>query len=302
MPRFLQRPFPSANAVILEGMVVDPGVDPGDDPVLVGPLPAWTVTTHWHSDHAGAVHALQARGVRVAASAAEADRLDAGDPDAGRAHWLHQRFTPYRVDRRLAPGDVVQAGREAWTVLALPGHTPEQIGLHHPASATLIAGDALHASDIGWLDLDADPAALDHATATLDSIDRLRPRLVLPGHGPAITDVADALARGRRRLATWRADPAAIVFHAAKRILTHALMTEGGIREPDLPPTLLGCPWFTAHASRLGLTAADFVPVLVAEMLRSGAAVWNNGVMSAAGPYRGKGARDQPSPSPPSRR
>lgn len=294
MTRFLQRPFPSANAVLLDGVLVDPGDDPG----LFPDPPAWLVTTHWHSDHAGAVHALRSLGAQVAACTGEADRLDAATPDAGRAHWLRQRFTPYRVDRRLASGDVIHAGDTPWTVLALPGHTAEHVGLHDPASATLIAGDALHATDIGWLDLDADPAALEQSAASLDVIDRLRPRLVLPGHGPAITDVADALARGRRRLAAWRANPDLIVFHAAKRILTHALMTEDGIPDAGLSAYLLACPWAADHARRLGLSDAEFVPVLAGEMLRSGAAVWEDGCLVAAGPYRGKGDRRQASPSP----
>lgn len=297
MPRFLQRAFPSANAVLLApGIAVDPGDHPG---LLPDPLPRLVITTHWHSDHAGAVHALQSRGARVAASAAEAGRIATWSPDPGRALWLRQHLDRYWVDRPLHPGDVLETGLTRWTILSLPGHTAEQIGLHDPATDTIITGDALHATDIGWLDLDADPDALDQAEATIELIDRLRPRLAYPGHGPAIHDVPDAIARARRRLQDWRRRPDRLAFHACKRILTHALMTRDGIPRPAMAPYLLDCPWFIDHAARLGLAPDAFVLVLLEEMLRSSAAAWEHDRLVASGPYRGKGAiRLQPaSPS-----
>ena len=292
--RFFQRPYPNANAVLLEGVrpaLVDPGSGSDLPDLLVwladaGVWPALVVNTHWHSDHAGANHALQERGLPIAAPAAEAAAVNARHIDACRALWLAQPIESYVVDRVLLPNDLIGTGMTQWRVLALPGHTAHQIGLVCDESGVLVAGDALHDADIGWLDIDADPAALDQAEATIDAIAELAPRRVLPGHGPAIRDVPSAILRARRRLATWRENPERIAWHACKRIFTHALMLEGGADQARLEHMLLAAPWFRDHARRaFGLTPEEFLPKLLAETLRSGAALWRDGRLQPAAPY-----------------
>ncbi len=293
MSHFFQRPYPSANTVLLgesRPVLVDPGSAPEVDDlrawlnargVAPGSL-ALVVNTHWHVDHASANSALQGLGVSVAAPASEAAAIEAGDRDVCRAWWLHQDMTPYRVDRPLRPGDEV----EGWDVVALPGHTAAQIGLFDRKTRVLIAGDALHEADLGWLDLDADPAALDRAEATIETIAALAPTTVLSGHGPAIADVSAALDRARRRLASWRREPERIAWHACKRIFTHALMMENGLQRAAVEPYLLACPWFHDHARRaFGLDAAAFVPLLLSEMQRSGAAAWQIDRLIPTTPY-----------------
>ncbi len=283
MPRFHQRPYPSANTIELDGGVV---IDPGAFALAVLARPSLIVNTHWHSDHAGANAALQGQGASVAAALAEAIPINAGDPDAGRGRYLRQRIEPYRVDTALVPGETVAAGATRWSIFPLPGHSPAQIGLWDPVARVLICADALSATDVGWLDLDADRDALDQADATIERIASLQPHLALPGHGPAITDVPAALATARKRLASWRADPERIAWHACKRIFTHALMLENGLPRETIPGYLLSSPWFPDHASRaFGIAPQALVPLLVAEMTRSGAARWKDDRLEPAGPY-----------------
>lgn len=274
MLSFFHRPYPSANAILLHGsrpVLVDPGSAPeiGDLRDWLadqGASPGLVVNTHWHSDHSGANRAL---GLPVAASAIEA--AAAKGADFGRTQYLGQEMEPYAIDRSLQPGDDV----EGWDVVALPGHTPGQIGLFHAGSATLIAGDALHGADVGWLDIDADPQALERTEATIEAIAALGAGVVLSGHGPAVQDVPAALARARRRVAGWRAEPERIAWHACKRILAHALMVEGGIPRDEIAPRLTAMPWFRDHATRaFGLSPDAFVAPLLAEMLRADAAHW----------------------------
>ncbi|MGI4955699.1 MAG: MBL fold metallo-hydrolase [Janthinobacterium lividum] len=288
---FLQRDFPSANSVLLEGplpVLVDTGA-PGDDGAVLawlnGRRPVLVVNTHWHSDHTGGNQAWSRRGVPIAAAEAEAVIVNAGDLDACRSRWLRQQVPPYRVDQMLNPGAILNTGTASWQVVGLPGHTAAQIGLFEPVSGVLVAGDAVHESDLGWLDLDADPTALEGAAASLDLIAALGPRLMLSGHGPAITDVPGALQRARRRLASWREQPERIAWHACKRILGHLLFTEGGLARSDVPGTLLDAPWFRDHAVRaFGLAPGAFVPLLIEEMIRSGAAGWRgNRLVAGAG-------------------
>ena len=278
---FLQRRVPSANSSLLTGprpVLVDTGA-PGDEAAILswlnGCVPALVVNTHWHSDHVGGNAGWMGRGVPIAAAAAEAVRVNRGDPDACRSRWLRQAVPAYRVAQMLHPGDTVRTGAASWQVVGLPGHTAAQIGLFDPIDGVLVAGDALHAADLGWLDLDADPAALQQMEATIELVAALSPRQILSGHGPAVTDVPDALARARRRLGGWQAQPEQIAWHACKRILGHLLFTEGGLARSDVPGTLLDAPWFWDHAERaFGVSPGAFVPLLVAEMIRSGAACW----------------------------
>lgn len=283
MPRFHQRPYPSANTIELDDVVV---VDPGAFALAGLARPSLIVNTHWHSDHAGANAALQGQGASVAAALAEAIPINAGDPDAGRGRYLRQRIVPYRVDTALVPGETIAAGAARWTTVPLAGHSPAQLGLWDPVARVLICADALSASDIGWLDLDADRDALDQAEATIERIASLQPHVALPGHGPAITDVPAALATARKRLASWRADPERIAWHACKRIFTHALMLENGLERDAVPGYLLGSPWFVDHARRaFAMPPKAFVPLLVAEMVRSRAAQWDSERLKPAGAY-----------------
>ena len=278
--RFLRRAFPHANSVLLEGtapVLVDSGAPGGAEGLLawLGRTPSLLVNTHCHSDHVGGNHALAALGVPIAAPAVEAGPVNAGAADACRSAWLCQFVPAFRVDRMLEAGDVVETGAAAWRVVALPGHTAGQVGFFEPASRTLVGGDAVHEADVGWLDLDADPRALEQVEATIEVVAELAPALLLSGHGPAVTDVPAALTRARRRVASWRAEPTRIGWHACKRILGHQLYIEAGMERAALEAALLVAPWFGDHARRaFGVTPEAFVPMLLDEMVRSGAAVW----------------------------
>jgi glyoxylase-like metal-dependent hydrolase (beta-lactamase superfamily II) len=284
-PRFFERPYPSANSILLPGAVlVDPGCATAIAALLVwlgGVQPTLIVNTHWHSDHSGANAAVQRPGVPIAAAAAEAQRINAGDPDAHRAHWLRQTVPPYRVERALLPGDTIGA----WSVVPLPGHNADQIGLWSPADRILICGDALAQNDVGWLDIDADPRAIDQAEESIAAIAGLGPRLVLPGHGPAITDLSAALKNAMRRLASWRAQPERIAWHACKRIFLHALLMERGLKQTDTARYLLTCPWFQDTARRaFNCSPEDFVQPLLDELIRSGLIRLESGWFYSASP------------------
>ena len=297
---FFQRRYPSSNSVLLHGarpVLVDPGF--GAD---VPELEAWLraegvepqalsliVNTHSHCDHAGGNHALQQRyGKTIAADPGEAALVNARDPDACRAQWLRQPIESYEVGRMLVDGDTVATSRTTWRVVATPGHTAGHLGLHSPEQGVLILGDALHDADIGWLNPYREGAdSLERQTATIERLQRLPARIGYSGHGPAIRDLPAAFARARRRLQSWRDDPARIAWHACKRIFSQALMLTDGLTEPELAPMLLACPWFRDHAAHaFGLVPEAFAPVLVAEMLRSGAAAWSGGRLVPLAPYR----------------
>lgn len=296
---FFRRLYPSANVVLLHGsrpVLVDTGFG-ADVPALLRWLDAQSVApsalsmvvnTHFHCDHTGGNHVLQAlHGVFIAAQAEEAGLVNRRDPDACRAEWLRQPIEPYQVNRRLHDGDLVSAGRSAWRVVSTPGHTAGHVSLHSTEHGVLVLGDALHAADVGWLNPYCEGRdSLDRAAESIERLATLPARIGYSGHGPAITDLPAAFDRARRRLRSWREQPERIAWHACKRIFSHNLMLTDGLGEAAIPGVLLDAPWFRSHAAAFGVAPDAFVPLLVSEMLRSKAALWQNGHLVATAAHQ----------------
>ena len=217
---FFRRSFPSANAILLNGprpVLVDPGFG-SDTPSLIAWLHAQAtpperlaliVNTHFDCDHVGANHVLAGHYVLpIAAHHIEATAVNARDPAACRARYLHQPVEPYRIAWALRDGDVIDTGAARWTVLHTPGHTAGHISLHAPDHGLLISGDTVHSDDLGWIDA-TQPDMLDAAAATLQRLAALPVRCAWSGHGPATQDPGAAISEATRRLQAWRQKPQA---------------------------------------------------------------------------------------------
>lgn len=294
---FFERPFPSANSILLHGIapiLVDTGFG-SDIPQLEQWLHAQgvppehlslIVNTHYHSDHVGGNRWFQqAHGTPIAASAHDAELVNTRDPAVCAAEWLCQPVEAYRVDRVVER--LLDTGEQFWTVISSPGHTRGHISLWNDATRTLIVGDVAHAGDIGWLNPTLEGTdCLEQSIASLEQLDLLMPQLALSGHGPAITDPTTAFARARKKLEKLRDDPEAVAWHAAKRIFAYALMIEDGLSREAVMPYLLAAPWVMALArTPMGQTPDAFAEKLLTEMLRSGAAEWVGDDLKACGPH-----------------
>lgn len=299
---FFRRPFPSANMVVIRGarpILVDTGF--GSDAretehlLRAAGIPpeqlALIVNTHYHCDHAGGNHSLQRDyGIPIAAHAWDGALINRRDRGACAAEWLDQPVEPYRVDLMLDDGDVLDAGGVTLRVLHTPGHTLGHIALHAADDQVAILGDTAHADDVAWLNPFREGAgALDRAESTVARLAALGLRWACSGHGPAMTDPPAALAAAAQRLAGWRAGPERLAWHAMKRIFAYALMIlpDGGLDAADVAPYLLDCPWF-ADFSRYAFDRepAAMVQPLLDEMLRSGAARWQNDRLVPGAPFR----------------
>jgi glyoxylase-like metal-dependent hydrolase (beta-lactamase superfamily II) len=181
--------------------------------------------THLHTDHCGGNAALQERfGVPIVIPPGQADAVRAWDL----TRLGHDDFGPrerFTITGTLGAGERFRAGGRDWEVLPAPGHDPHSLMFLDAANGVLVSADALWANGFGLVFPElVGEAGFDDVAATLDAIERLPVRVVIPGHGAPFTDVAGALQRARSRLAAYVADPPRHARHALKVLLKYHLM------------------------------------------------------------------------------
>jgi len=271
--RFFERGWLSSNNVLLLGHGEATGTG-GDGAVLVdsghshhaaqtlalvtqalgGQRLARIVNTHLHSDHCGGNALLQRQlGCRIEVPPAVFEAARRWDRVALSHAPTGQHCERFRPDAVLRPGSTLRVGLRAWEVLAAPGHDPHAVVLFDATEGVLISADTLWGNGFGVLfpELDGE-GAFDEQAAMLDGIERLAPRWVLPGHGPAFDDVAAALARARRRLARFVAEPHEHLRHGARVLIKYHLMECRSTDWPELQQWLQTTPLLHSVWQRLG--------------------------------------------------
>lgn len=115
--------------------------------------------------------------------------------------------------------------------------------LFEPDSRILISADALWENGFGVVFPEIEGiAAFDEVAATLDVIEQLKPRLVIPGHGGLFGDVQAALGIARKRLAGFVQSPERHASYAAKVLLKYKLLEWQSIRVQDLQDWVCATP------------------------------------------------------------
>jgi ribonuclease/clavin/mitogillin len=138
----------------------------------VGQELARVVVTHAHSDHVSGAPAIASRW-----PGATFHKLPGLAPDAR-----------YPVTwKPLVPHGTITAGDVDLTVVPTPGHAPDHVCLWHVASRTLFGGDLLTTE--GTVVIPGRRGGnMTHYLASLAAVAALEPSVVLPAHGPPITD------------------------------------------------------------------------------------------------------------------
>jgi glyoxylase-like metal-dependent hydrolase (beta-lactamase superfamily II) len=160
--------------------------------------PVVAVASHAHVDHIGGFHTFPDR-LGHAAEAAGFAGLPGIETFADEfRHWRDPvsalpapgwtqalwHLHPAPLTGSLAEGDRIDLGDRVLTVLHLPGHSPGGIGLLDARDGLLLSGDAIYDDDI--LD-DLPGASIPDYLQTMDRLRQLDVRLVIGGHGPAMT-------------------------------------------------------------------------------------------------------------------
>jgi len=237
--RLLVRGWLSSNSIVFAGdehggSVVDTGYlshAPQTlaliEQALAGAPLAEVINTHLHSDHCGGNAALTRRwpGLRISVPAASRGKLEPWDEAQLSYLETGQRCEAFAPQAYIDDGDLLLLGGRPWQVHAARGHDNDAVLLFEPETATLISGDALWENRLAIIfpELSGEPG-FDAAHASLNLIERLQPRLVLPGHGQAFCDVAAALAASRQRLQAFAAAPQRHRQHAARALVVYHLL------------------------------------------------------------------------------
>jgi glyoxylase-like metal-dependent hydrolase (beta-lactamase superfamily II) len=185
------------------------------------------VNTHLHSDHCGGNAALQARypGLETLIPPGQADAVDAWDPVALTYQPTGQSCARFTYSDVIAPGCEMAFGSRMWQAHAASGHDPHSLVFFEPISQTLISADALWENGFGVVfpELEGQDAFNDVA-ATLDLIEKLRPKTVIPGHGAVFSYSGHVIARSRARLDHFVRRPDKHARHAAKVLIKFKLL------------------------------------------------------------------------------
>jgi glyoxylase-like metal-dependent hydrolase (beta-lactamase superfamily II) len=216
------------------------------------------VNTHLHSDHCGGNGALQRReGVETWIPAPSVAAVERWDEDALTYRLTDQPCPRFRVDRALVPGERIDLGKARWQIHAAPGHDVDAVMLFEPQTRTLIAGDALWEQRLAIIFPElVGEDGFGPTRATLALIERLQPRVVLPGHGRPFEDVALALASSRERVAAFERQPERHAQHAARALLMFHLLDVREARLEDLIAWMRRTPIYRTVTRRAGLDDA----------------------------------------------
>lgn len=235
------------------------------------------LNTHLHSDHCGGNAALQFSYPQLTTwiPPGQASFVKSWDQVALTYAPTGQVCPQFAFDGLLSPGTVVCMADADWEVHAATGHDPHSVVLFEPASQTLISADALWENGFGIVfpELEGENAFAEVGT-TLDMIEKLAPRWVVPGHGPVFRYGDEVMGRSRRRLDAFSEDPQRHARHAAKVLLKFKLLELQRVEHEDLSNWASSVSYFQVIRERFfpSVSVSEWITELTDDLVRSGAA------------------------------
>ena len=157
--------------------------------------------THVHPDHQGAAKAVcEARRIPLACHADDVDAMEGRRPvqEARPDHPLNRIIKriwegpPHKVARVLNEGDEIAGFR----VVHAPGHARGEVIFFRDSDGVAICGDVIRNMSYatGLPGIKEPPEIFTYDPAenrrSIRKLAGLAPKVVLPGHGPAVTDTA----------------------------------------------------------------------------------------------------------------
>jgi hydroxyacylglutathione hydrolase len=202
--RLKEIPAPTINVYLAEDVLIDAGRTWDRRRIfaeLEGREISMLALTHVHPDHQGAAKAVcEARGVPLACHADDVDAMEGRRPvqEASRTNPVNRLVAsiwqgpPHEVGRVLADGDEVAGFR----VVHTPGHARGHVLFFRESDRVVICGDVIRNMSYatGLPGIKEPPVVFTYDVAenrrSIRKLAELNPSLILPGHGPAVTDIA----------------------------------------------------------------------------------------------------------------
>jgi hydroxyacylglutathione hydrolase len=202
--RLKEFPAPTINVYLAEDVLIDAGRTWDRRRIfaeLEGREISMLALTHVHPDHQGAAKAVcEARGVPLACHAEDVDAMEGRRPvqEASRSNPANRLIAsiwqgpPHPVGRVLAEGDEVGGFR----VVHTPGHSRGHVVFFRESDRVAICGDVIRNMSYatGLPGIKEPPPVftydMEENRRSIRRLAALEPALILPGHGPAVTDMA----------------------------------------------------------------------------------------------------------------
>ena len=152
----------------------------------------YVIVTHYHADHIYGLQVLKALGATIIAHRAGLEYLNSDTAqrrlEASRVElspWIDERTRLVPADRWIDADTVLEIGGETLQIRHVgPAHTAEDLVVYSERSGVLFAGDLVFRGRIPFVG-QADSRGWINA---LSGLIALRPRTIVPGHGPVSSD------------------------------------------------------------------------------------------------------------------
>ena len=185
------------------------------------------LNTHLHSDHCGGNAALQTRYPALHTSIPPGHAREVAQWDAVALTYVPtgQLCPRFSFDQTLPPGTDIQLGTVDWQIHGAAGHDPHSLIFFEPASRVLISADALWENGFGVVFPELEGMnAFSEVADTLELIERLNPKTIVPGHGRIFSYTPETLFKARQRLDAFIANPMRHARYAVKVLLKFKLL------------------------------------------------------------------------------
>ena len=235
---FFERGWLSSNTLLLQNnaqsVVIDTGYVTHANQLLrliqhqlQGQVLDQVINTHLHSDHCGGNALLQNTFDHLAVHIPASQWTNVHDwsTDALSFDMTGQTCPPFTATHAVSAHQTLELCGLAWSCIPSPGHDDDSFMLYQPDHAVLVSADALWESGFGVVFPEfLGGGGFEGIAFTLDAIEKLNVKMVLPGHGKPFTDVSQSLASARKKLDFYTHHPEKHALYAAKVLLKFKLM------------------------------------------------------------------------------